>query len=147
MVSWDRTWFDVAGVVSRRSRCERAHVGAVVVDSRRRVVATGYNNPAAGYRNDGTCGGYCDRVVDGKSFCPSLHAEANALLYVDRSKCEGATLYSTVFPCIDCAKLISNSGIVRVVSIITDKDGHRDPSAVKEFLEQCGIIVDEVPNE
>lgn len=144
-VSWDTTWFDVASVVAKRSRCTRAQVGAVIVDTNKRVVATGYNGPAVGYPHSGTCENYCERAKGGPTAsyasCPSIHAEANALLYVDRSKVEGGTIYSTHFPCMDCAKLISNSGVSRLVSVITEKDAHRNPEIVLDYLTSCGIEV------
>jgi len=145
--TWDETWFEVAHVIKHRSACERKKVGAVIVDTKRRIVATGYNGPAAGFKTQGTCSNYCQRSQNGPeasyNTCPSIHAEANALLYVDRSRLEDGTLYVTTFPCFDCAKLISNSGIIRIVAPITKEDAHRNPEAVLAYLESCGIHVEE----
>jgi dCMP deaminase len=73
--------------------------------------------------------------------CPSVHAEANALLYVDRSRVEGGTIYITSASCMQCAKLISNSGLRRAVIVIRDIDAHRNPQQVVEYLEKCGVEV------
>jgi dCMP deaminase len=144
--SWDTVWADVAQAVSRRSACDRAQVGAVLVLDNR-VVATGYNGPASGYPADTGlgCRSWCQRAagnVDsatGYGFsCPSIHAEANALLHASRSSAEGATLYVTHAPCADCAKLISNSGVIRVV-ILREIDPHR-PDPVP-YLLTCGLEV------
>jgi dCMP deaminase len=145
MSTWQETWAEVAQTIAKRSSCVRAQVGAVIVDKNQRIAATGYNGPAAGFPTSGACDSYCDRAKGGSVAnyhgCPSIHAEANASLYVDRAKTEGATIYSTHFPCMDCAKLISNSGIVTVIAKITEADAHRNPHLVKEYLELCGIAV------
>lgn len=73
--------------------------------------------------------------------CPSLHAEANALMRSDHSARVGGSIYVTSHVCFGCAKLIANSGLVRVV-VDTDKaDAHRNPIASYQFLLQCGIQV------
>lgn len=141
--SWQDTWLDVALVVAKRSKCSRAQVGAVIVDSKQRVIATGYNGPAATYETTGTCINWCERAKTGvldKTYdtCPSIHAEANALLYVDRSAVEGGTLYVTTAPCFACAKLISNSGIKHVVWLRSN-DAHRQPEEVINYFKQCKI--------
>lgn len=145
--SWDEVWMDVARTISKRSRCSRAHVGAVVVSAEQRISATGYNGPAANLKVQGDCINWCDRAkgltpLDNTyDSCPSIHAEANALLYVDRSRIEGGTIYVTGAPCMQCAKLISNSGLRRVVSIVRQIDVHRKPERVIDYLRSCGIEV------
>jgi dCMP deaminase len=146
MSDWSYTWMQVAHVVAQRSKCDRAQVGAVIVDQRQRIIATGYNGPAAGFPQAGNCRSYCERangvITPGTyGWCPAIHAEANALLYVDRSAVEGGTLYCTHFPCMDCAKLISNSGLAKVYAPITDADAHRDPHKVMDYLTSCGLTV------
>lgn len=146
--SWDTVWADVALAVSRRSSCDRAQVGAVIVKDKR-VVSTGYNGPAASFPVDTDlgCSAWCPRAKSrpspetGYGFeCPSIHAEANALLHASRKDTVEATLYVTHAPCAECAKLISNSGIVRVV-ILRSPEDHR-PNPVP-YLQQCGIPVEE----
>lgn len=144
--SWDTVWADVARAVSRRSSCTRAQVGAVLVKENR-VVATGYNGPASGYPGDTDlgCTAWCARASQqpqqqaGYGFsCPSIHAEANALLYASRRDAEQATLYVTHAPCADCAKLISNSGVARVV-LLQEPEPHR-PDPIP-YLVSCGLEV------
>lgn len=145
--SWDTVWADVALAVSRRSACERAQVGAVLVKDNR-IVATGYNGPASGYPGDTNlgCMAWCWRANSKPTEttiygyqCPSIHAEANALLYASRQNVEQATLYVTHAPCADCAKLISNSGVIRVV-ILEPPATHR-PNPIP-YLHKCGIQVE-----
>lgn len=145
--SWDETWLSVAQIIARRSRCSRAQMGAVIVSADQHIVSTGYNGPAASWPGDGDCVNWCERAKGSTSLgseylgCPAIHAEANALLYVDRSKSLGGTMYIVSPPCETCAKLISNSGLARVVCNISDADAHRNPPAVIEYLERCGIEV------
>lgn len=145
--SWDEVWMTVADTVALRSRCSRAQIGAVVVSKDQRISSTGYNGPAATFPAEGECMNWCarargetplDNVYDS---CPSIHAEANALLYVDRSRVEGGTVYITDAACIQCAKLISNSGVSRVVMRVSTIAAHRNPEATIEYFAKCGIDV------
>lgn len=138
---------NVAEIVALRSRCSRARVGAVVVSKNQRISATGYNGPAANWPHETDCSDWCPRAqglapLDNMyDACPSIHAEANALLYVDRSIVEGGTIYITAACCMQCAKLISNSGISRVVMKIREIDVHRKPEDVIAYLVKCSISV------
>jgi dCMP deaminase len=73
--------------------------------------------------------------------CPSIHAEANALLYVDRSQIEGGTIYITDVACMQCAKLVSNSGVSHVVMRVSSSAAHRKPEATIEYLKKCNLHV------
>lgn len=143
----------IAHTVSKRSRCSRAGIGAVIVDVNQRVCATGYNGASSRLNVEGECINWCLRA-QGKApldnmydACPSIHAEANALLYVDRSAIEGGTIYVTGAPCMQCAKLISNSGLVRVVAVVRETDKHRNPETVLKYLQDCKIDVTTVKDE
>jgi dCMP deaminase len=122
-------------------------MGAVIVSKDNHVISTGYNGPAATWPESGTCINWCERAQGitplGKEYsgCPAIHAEANALLYVDRSQSIGSTIYIVSPPCDACAKLISNSGVSRVVCRISAADSHREPDKVIEYLRKCGIEV------
>jgi dCMP deaminase len=145
---WDSTWIRVAEVMSHRSLCVRARVGAVIVDSSNRIVSTGYNGPPAGFEHhDQPCSKWCTRgqttvvLAPDYSDCPSLHAEANALSVCDRTTREGGTIYVTSDICLACAKLIANSGLVRVVVVSSDQYAYRNPARSYAMLDTCGIIV------
>jgi dCMP deaminase len=146
-LSWTEIRFENARSIAKRSRCSRAQIGAVIVDKRERIVAEGYNGPAAGLDVSGECMNWCERA-QGKTGlsgaydgCPSIHAEANALLYVDRWSVEGGSIYVTAPPCMGCAKLISNSGLKTVYCLIDESDYHRDPQKAMEYLALCGLDV------
>lgn len=137
----------VAMLIGRRSRCSRAQIGAVIVSLNGRIASTGYNGPAASWPENTDCIDWCkrargetplDKSYDG---CPAIHAEMNALMYVDRSRVEGGTLYVNSSMCMNCAKAVSNSGLNRVVLLKTKNDAHRDPEDVIEYLRKCSVEV------
>jgi len=146
--TWDETWLSVAETVSRRSRCSRAQIGAVIVSENQRICATGYNGPAASWPHEGDCINWCQRARGESALdnlydaCPAIHAEANALMYVDRSSVLNGTLYVTSAPCMQCAKLVSNSGVSKVVCVVRPEDRHREPEVVFDYLRACGIKLD-----
>jgi dCMP deaminase len=137
----------VADAISQRSRCSRAQIDAVVVSKDQRISSTGYNGPASLFPTEEECMSWCPRAQGLTTLdntydsCPSIHAEANALLYVDRSRVEGGTIYITDAACYQCAKLISNSGITRVVMRIGTRAAHRLPDATVEYFKKCNIDV------
>lgn len=146
--SWDETWMNVAQNIALRSRCSRAQIGAVVVSKDQRISSTGYNGPAAMFpHSTGACIEWCPRAQGVAPLdnlydaCPSIHAEANALLYVDRSRVEGGTIYITDVACLQCAKLVSNSGVSRVVMRVDSKAAHRKPDETITYLRNCQIEV------
>lgn len=99
----------MAHVWAENSYCERRKVGALIVKDRM-IISDGYNGTPIGFEN------VCEDE-DGNSKAYVLHAEANAITKVAKShnSSQDATLYITDSPCIECAKLIIQSGIKRVV--------------------------------
>ncbi len=145
--TWDETWVGIAKNVARRSACALGQVGAVVVDHTNRVVATGYNGPPAGYPDQCItgCPRFFTRMNEGRTAtyenCISIHAEANALLFCDRRDRVNGTIYVTSSPCIECAKLIANSGLARVV-VTRDLEPveHRDPQTGRDIIEKARLV-------
>lgn len=151
---WDETWLGVAEVISRRSTCSRAKFGAVIVTEDNVQLASGYNGPPANWpRPTDNCYTWCPRARSGSTYltgydnCLTIHAEANALLRCDDPRRRGGTIYVAPggVPCWDCAKLIANSGLTRVVYRASEIDQHRDPDRIHSFLEDCKIRVDRLP--
>lgn len=99
----------MARIWAENSYCERRKVGALLVKDKM-IISDGYNGTPSGFEN------VCEDD-NNKTKPYVLHAEANAITKVARSNnsSEGATLYVTASPCIECAKLIIQSGIKRVV--------------------------------
>ena len=99
----------MARVWARNSYCKRRQVGAIIVKERM-IISDGYNGTPCGFEN------VCEDDA-GRTKPYVLHAEANAITKVAKSNnsSEGATLYVTSSPCVECAKLIIQAGIKRVV--------------------------------
>lgn len=145
---WDATWLAQAAAIGRRSLCSRAQVGAVIVSRDNSRTWVGYNGPPAGFDHGSKpCVEWCPRARKWRNYspiyddCVTVHAEANALLKVDRELCAGGTIYTTGDVCFNCAKLVANSGLATVVVLSDGQAAHRQPVQVYEFLERCGVTV------
>jgi dCMP deaminase len=129
--SWDDYFMQITLQVARRSTCPRAAVGAVIVRDKR-ILTTGYNGAPAGLPHCTEVG--CLMVND--HCVRTLHAEQNSIIQgalhgVDVS---GSTIYVTHQPCLNCAKMIINAGIRRVVYA-----GDYPDEIACGFFEQAGI--------
>ncbi|MBN1268204.1 MAG: cytidine/deoxycytidylate deaminase family protein [Kiritimatiellae bacterium] len=117
---WDTYFMDIAHVVARRSNCSRRQVAALIVHERR-IISTGYNGTPRGVRNciDGGCPRCASDSASGQALgdCICAHAEENAIVQAAYHgiAVRGGTLYCTISPCLMCAKMIINAGIVEVV--------------------------------
>jgi dCMP deaminase len=108
-LQFDLSYLQMAGIWAKNSYSKRLQVGALLVKDRM-IISDGYNGTPSGFEN------ICeDENNVSKPYV--LHAEANALTKVARSNnsSDGATLYVTASPCLECSKLIIQSGIKRVV--------------------------------
>lgn len=105
----DLRYLRMARIWSENSYCQRRKVGALVVKNKM-IISDGYNGTPSGFEN------VCE-TEDNVTKPYVLHAEANAITKLARSEnnSDGATLYVTASPCIECAKLIIQAGIKRVV--------------------------------
>ena len=126
----DQRYMRMARIWAENSYCERRKVGALLVKNNM-IISDGFNGTPSGFENQ------CeDENNVSKPYV--LHAEANAITKVARSNnsSEGSTLYVTASPCIECSKLIIQSGIVRVVY----GEKYRLNDGI-ELLERAGIEV------
>lgn len=105
----DKRYLRMARIWAENSYCIRRQVGALIVKDKM-IISDGFNGTPSGFEN------ICEDE-DGKTKAYVLHAEANAITKVAKSAnaSDGATLYVTTSPCIECAKLIIQSGIKKVV--------------------------------
>lgn len=116
--TWDAYFMALANLASERTNCMKRRVGCVIARDRR-MVASGYNGTPSGVKNCNAGG--CDRCNGtarqgvGLDLCLCLHAEENAIIEAGRDRCTNATLYTSLFPCILCAKKIVQAGIARIV--------------------------------
>ncbi len=134
----DLRYLRMARIWAENSYCKRRQVGALIVKDKM-IISDGYNGTPSGFDN------VCEDA-DGHTFPYVLHAEANAITKVacSNNSSKGATLYVTAAPCIECAKLIIQAGITRVVfsELYRLADG-------LELLKQANVecIFMEVPKE
>ena len=105
----DQRYLRMARIWAENSYCQRRQVGALVVKEKM-IISDGYNGTPSGFEN------VCEDE-NGLTKSYVLHAEANAITKLARSNnnSDGATIYITASPCIECAKLIIQAGIKRVV--------------------------------
>jgi dCMP deaminase len=126
----DGRYLRMARIWAENSYCKRRRVGALVVKNKM-IISDGYNGTPSGFEN------VCED--ENQMTLPYvLHAEANAITKLARSNnnSEGATLYVTASPCIECAKLIIQAGIKRVVYA----ESYRLDDGIK-LLQRAGIEV------
>lgn len=129
-LKFDRSYLRMAQVWAENSYCNRRKVGALIVKDKM-IISDGYNGTPSGFEN------VCEDE-EGHTKPYVLHAEANAITKVAKSNnsSNGATLYVTAAPCMECAKLIIQSGIRRVVYV----ESYRLSDGI-ELLERAGIEV------
>lgn len=142
MNQWDNRFMQMAELVASWSKDPSTKVGAIIVDYDRRIIGTGYNGFPRGVNDSPER--YEDKPVKYKLV---VHSEANAILNAVRSV-SGQTLYTTKYPCSECAKLIIQSGISLVV---TPPPGTNEPWATdaeftKTMLKEACVMVRQ-PNQ
>lgn len=132
---WDARHLEMAYHVAAWSKDPSTKVGARITDSRNRVISEGFNGPPRGVQDDATV----DRETKLRR---TIHAERNAILFA-RRELAGATLYVTHHPCAQCAALIVQAEIARVVCNAPDpafqSRWEADIAEAKQIFEQAGI--------
>lgn len=139
--SWDDYFMEITRLVAKRSTCLRRAVGAVIVKNKR-ILATGYNGAPSGMAHCEETGCLREQyqVPSGQrhELCRGIHAEQNAILQAAYHgvSIQGASLYSTTFPCVICAKLLINAGI----QTIYYQADYADPMS-RQMLAAAGVTL------
>ena len=117
-IEWNEYFLEIAKTVAKRSNCIRAHVGAVIVGTDKKIKATGYNgtpSKVVSCMELGECYRIKNNIPSGTRYetCRSIHAEQNAIIQAGQDRCMGATMYiyGHNFICILCKRFIVQSGI------------------------------------
>lgn len=139
--SWDEYFMGIAELVRTRSTCLRRKVGAVIVLDNR-ILTTGYNGAPPGAKHCEEVG--CLREQMGipsgerHELCRALHGEQNAVIQAAKYgiSINGATIYTTTYPCVICTKILISSGIRKIVF----REGYPDESSAK-FLNESKVEV------
>ncbi|HIZ70568.1 MAG TPA: ComE operon protein 2 [Candidatus Atopostipes pullistercoris] len=133
-IPWDQYFMAQSLLISTRSTCTRLAVGATIVRNKR-VISGGYNGSVSG---DAHCIDAGCKVVDGHCV-RTIHAEANAILQCAKfgSPTEGADIYVSYFPCLQCTKMIIQAGIKNIYYL----HDYNNNEYAKELLEHADIKI------
>ncbi len=136
MGKFDRRYLEMAAIWAKNSYCRRRQVGALLVKDNM-IISDGYNGTPSGFENE------CEDE-NGVTKPYVLHAEANAISKVAKSgnSSLGSTLYVTASPCVECAKLIIQAGVTRVVY----REMYRLTDGI-DLLRRAGVQVDHIEDD
>lgn len=136
-ISWDNYFMGVALLSAMRCKDPNTQVGACIVNPDKRIVGIGYNGMPIGCKDEEfpweRTGGFLDT-----KYAYVVHAEPNAILNAN-SQTRNCTLYVTLFPCNECAKLVIQSGIKEIVYMDDKYNGTESDIASKRMLDAAGI--------
>lgn len=137
-ISWDEYFMGIAKLSEERSKDPNTQVGACIVNNENRILSIGYNGLPNKVSDDEISWEREGNPLDTK-YMYVCHAELNAILNNRNHNLDGATLYVSLFPCNECAKVIIQSGIKRIV-YYDDKYAHTDSTlASKKMFDMSGV--------
>ena len=140
VITWDEFFMRVAIAAQLRSKDPNTQVGACIADTNHSILSVGYNGtPSALNDDDFPWGTSDDPLQDKHNYV--VHAEANAVLNYRGSlkDLSHASVYVTLFPCHECAKILAQAGIGEVVYLDDKYDGTDGNRISKRILSSCGI--------
>ncbi len=138
-ISWDAYFMGVAKLSSMRSKDPSTQVGACIVNEKKRIVGIGYNGFPIGIDDD-LYPWESDGDFLSTKYPYVVHAEPNAILNSTVSL-DACTLYVTLFPCHECAKLIIQSGIKEIVYVENKYQEKASVKASMRMLEDAGVVL------
>jgi dCMP deaminase len=138
-ISWEDYFMSVAFLTAQRSKDPNTQVGACIVDQDRRIIGLGYNGMPRGLSDDAMPWARQNSNPLFNKYLYVTHAEVNAILNKGSSNVRGSTLYVALFPCENCAKMIIQAGIQRVVYL---NDHYHDMPGCKasRIMLQCAKV-------
>lgn len=136
-ISWDEYFMGIAILSSYRSKDPNTQVGACIVNDKHRILSIGYNGAPKGLDDDIMPWDREGSFIDTK-YAYVCHGELNAILNYSGSV-EGTTLYVSLFPCNECAKVIAQTGIKEVVYLSDKYDGTDGNIVSKKILDAAGV--------
>ena len=143
-IDWDTYFMGVAELSAMRSKDPNTQVGACIVNQKKRIVGIGYNGFPIGLSDDDYPWESEGTFLNTK-YPYVVHAEPNAILNSTVSL-EAATLYVTLFPCHECAKLIIQSGILEIVYAANKYQEEESVKASMRMLEDAGVTLRQMPS-
>ena len=133
-INWDEYFFGVAMISSFRSKDGKKQVGSCIVDTNKKIIGVGYNGLPRNFndKNKKYWGDEDDNDKENSKHSYVIHSEMNAILNSTKSV-ENSKIYITLFPCINCSKLIIQSGI-KEIYYIEEKGNKKDLDLIKKIL-------------
>jgi len=141
-ISWGEYFMGLAILAAQRSKDPNSQVGACIADPKNRVISCGYNGFPNGISDDDLPWDRGDgkNLLDLNTKYPYVvHAEPNAILNSHGQDMSGATIYVTLFPCHECAKLVIQAGIKRMIYFDDKYDGTDSNIASKKLFDLAGV--------
>ena len=137
-LTWDQYFMGIAMLSAQRSKDPNTQVGACIVDKNNKILSVGYNGMPSGCKDDDMPWGRVGKPLENKYFFV-CHAELNAILNYGGGSLSGATCYSTLFPCNECAKAIIQSGIKEIVYLSDKYADTESTMASKMMFNMAGV--------
>uniref|UniRef100_A0A0N5A522 Probable deoxycytidylate deaminase n=1 Tax=Parastrongyloides trichosuri TaxID=131310 RepID=A0A0N5A522_PARTI len=137
-ISWEEYFMTTAFVAAQRSKDDATKVGAVIVGKDNKIVGIGYNGMPRGCDDKKMPWGKHDENPLNNKYMYVVHAEMNAIANKNCESLDGYTLYTTLFPCNDCAKMIIQHGIKEIV-YFKDRPDKDCMKASRIMFEMCNI--------
>lgn len=136
-LKWDKYFMGVAILSAMRSKDPNTQVGACIVNTKNRIIGIGYNGFPTGLNDDDFPWANQGEFLDTK-YAYVVHAEPNAILN-SIEKLDDSTIYVTLFPCNECAKLVIQSGIKEIVYLDDKYNNTENDIASKRMLDAAGV--------
>lgn len=144
-INWDKYFMGVSILSAMRSKDPNTQVGACIVNNRKRIVGIGYNGLPYGCNDDEfPWGNEKDTFLNAK-YPYVVHAEANAILN-STTELNNCVIYTSLFPCHECVKLIIQSGIKEIVYQSDKYEGTDSDIAAKKMLDAATVSYRKIPN-
>lgn len=138
-LSWDEYFMGVASLAAKRSKDPNTQVGSCIVDSEKYIVSVGYNGMPLGCSDDEFPWDRNGGVLDTK-YAFVTHAELNAILNSKTADLEGATVYTTLFPCNECTKALIQKKVKRVVYLDDKYHDTETAQAARKMFDAAGVV-------
>ncbi|KAE9418698.1 hypothetical protein Angca_003215, partial [Angiostrongylus cantonensis] len=137
-LSWEDYFMAVAKLASMRSKDPTTQVGCTIVNRENKIIGTGYNGFPVGISDDDLpwTKGNQDPLENKQTYV--VHAEMNAIINKSMNSIEGCTLYTTLLPCNECAKMIIQSRLAEVV-FLHDRQGSWKYDATRKMFDLAGV--------
>ncbi|CAH8493623.1 unnamed protein product [Heterobilharzia americana] len=140
-LSWDEYFMSIALLSAMRSKDPSTQVGACIVNKENKIVGIGYNGMPNGVSDDEVPWGKESMNELENKYFYVCHAELNAVLNRNEANSRGCTLYATMFPCNECAKVIIQAGIKEVVYYSDKKNGTQANQAAKYLFLKADVKI------